>query len=477
MASSNGTEGRTDGATATGAADRGGAAGDDAAPTDETGAGADGPPPAVWTGCGTGFECATVAVPLDHDDPGGPGIDIALVRVPASGGSEGSIFVNPGGPGASGVDYVRGGFVFDDETMSRFDLVGFDPRGIGQSTPLTCTIDRSAGPLPDLSPDDEAERAALDEAAERSADDCGASDGELLAHLDTDTVARDLDLLRQAVGDDVLHYYGFSFGTLIGQVYAERFPERVGHLVLDGVVDPSATLPDLLRQQSVAFEEAFEILDAACDTELTCPVGGVVGAYDELLTTLENDGPRGEVGPTEFIGATLITLYDDQLWPVYVTALEDALTGDFALIELLSEAFDSISFAAYAAVGCTDSPRPEGPEAWDRFVDETVAVAPRFGAWVANELRTCAFWPVPAGPARGPITAPGSAPILVIGNTNDPATPLVNAEIVAGQLDNGHLVVVEADSHTAYGVSVCVQEIVAAYFVDDEVPPSPTHCS
>ncbi|MDH4078042.1 MAG: alpha/beta hydrolase [Acidimicrobiia bacterium] len=419
-----------------------------------------------------------MAVPLDYGDPDGPTISIALVRRAATGTRLGSVFVNPGGPGASGVDFVANGFQLDPETARSYDLIGFDPRGVGASTPVACTLDRSTGPLPDWSPDDEGEVRAMDRAAEAFARRCAETDATgLLAHLRTDDVARDLDRLRAAVGDEQLHYIGFSFGTLIGLVFAQAFPQRVGHLVLDGVVDPELDLPGLLITQAVAFEQAFTGLDAACGTRITCPPGGVAAAHDELMARIERSGPVGQVGPAELDAAALITLYDEGRWPLYASALTDALTGDFATIEELSDTFTRVvPFGAYAGVECTDGPRPADRADWAAFTATTTALAPRFGPAVANELLTCAWWPVPAGPARDPVTAPGARPILVVGNTNDPATPLANAKAVAGHLEAASLVVAELDGHTAYSASPCVRDIVRRYLLHDELPPDGSRC-
>jgi len=431
-----------------------------------------------WQPCDGGFECGEVMVPVDHSQAGGTEIPLALIRRPATGERRGAIFVNPGGPGASGVEFVRNGFRLDAETGAAYDLIGFDPRGIGLSAGLACSPDRSEGPLPDFSPNDAEEAAGLDAGAQALAERCEATAGALLLYLDTASVARDLDLARAAVGDEQLHFFGFSFGTLIGQVYADLFPERVGHLVLDGVVDPTASLTELLTQQAAAFERSFLALDDACGVSLACPDGGVVATYDRVLDELERTGPIGQVGPAEFEYAALVTLYSEQLQVPYVDALAKAELGDLSGIEQLSDLFvGGIDFGAYAAVECTDSPRPVGLDAWDEFASELAAIAPRFGATVANELRTCALWPVEARPARDPVTAPGAAPILVIGTTNDPATPLVNAELVAANLERSALVVLEADRHTAYQASGCVQEIVQAYFLDDVLPETTTRCS
>lgn len=433
--------------------------------------------PVAWQPCGR-LTCASVTVPLSYDDPTGPTISIALVRRAATGTRQGSVFVNPGGPGASGVAFVTNGFSLDPETARSYDLIGFDPRGVGASTAVACTLDRSAGPLPDWSPDSPAEVTAMDGAAEQFARTCAQTDADgLLAHLRTEDVARDLDRLRAAVGDEQLHYLGFSFGTLIGLVYAQTFPLQVGHLVLDGVVDPQQDLPGLLATQAVAFEKAFAVLDASCGTRVTCPPGGVAAAHDELMARLERDGPVGEVGPTELDAAALITLYDEDLWPIYTSGLSDALSGDFSTLEDLSDTFTQVvPFGVYAGVECTDGPRPADRAAWAAFTAATTALAPRFGPAVANELLTCAWWPVPAGPPRGPVTAAGARPILVVGNTNDPATPLANAQAVAGHLEAASLVVADIDGHTAYSSSPCVRSLVSRYLLADELPPDGTRC-
>ncbi len=431
---------------------------------------------AVWAACGGGLECATVEVPLDHDDPDGARIDLALLRVPASEQPKGSILVNPGGPGGSGVNSIRNGFRLDEATMADHHLVGFDPRGIGSSTALRCTIDLTDGPRPDLSPDDEREAELLDRQARALAEQCGRLDGTLLPHLGTDSVIRDLDLLRQAVGDDRLHYFGSSYGTLIGLRYAERYPTLVGRLVLDGVVDPSFSLSDLLRQQAAEFERAFLVLDDACNTTLECPRGGLVAAYDRLRQELE-PAPDGTVGTTELEVATLIAMYSERLWPRYAAALIAAEEGDPSGIELLHDLYvGGINFATYLAVSCIDSRSPVGPAGWDALAAELSSIAPRFGATLANELRSCAFWPAAPVGRPGPVAGPDGTPILVLSTTGDAATPLVNAANVAATLSSAALVTVNDNGHTAYGANFCVEQIVAHYFDTGELPDGIHRC-
>jgi len=424
----------------------------------------------VWQECGQPFTCADLSVPLDHSEPDGELITLALVRVSATANKVGTIFVNPGGPGASGVDFVRNGFRFDGRTMANYDLVGFDPRGVGASTTLGCEINMAELVLPDASPDDEDERAALDRLARSFADSCRGD--RLLPHLRTEAVAADLDVLRRAVGDDQLNFYGLSYGTLIGLIYADSFPETVGRLAIDGVVDPTLTLEDLLAQQAAGFDDLFHRLAEQCGDVAPCPEGGALAAYDRLAASLEESGPTSNVGTAELEIATILSLYSESFWPIWAQAMIKAETAsNFDGIRSLSDTYhQGASFPVYAGVECIDTPALRTPESWDQLADRLTQISPRFGAPIANELRTCAHWAIPSDSPREPVAAPGANPILVIGTTNDAATPYLNAENVAASLERAHLVQAEGDHHTAYRANQCVQEIVSDFFFDGSLP-------
>lgn len=410
---------------------------------------------------------------LPVDDEAGGDTALAMIRVPATGEAAGSIFVNPGGPGASGVDLVAGGFRLDEQTMERYHLVGFDPRGVGQSDPIDCGFESSEGPLPDFSPDTNTENEQLNEWADGLAQRCNAAAGAGLAEVGTAQVADDLDVMRAAVGDDQLNYYGFSYGTAIGLHYIERYPDRVGAIVLDGVVDPTQSLTELLIAQAVSFEAALHRMDAACGTVLECPPGGMLAAYDQLAEQLESTGPVGQVGTTELGVATAFAGYSRGLWPALANALTSGLQGDLTEIEAMSDGyFDGFAQDLYTAVECIDGPRPESPEQWDDFVEAAEAAAPRLGALTANDLRPCAFWPVePSASSTMAIPAgPSAHPILVVGTTGDPATPFRNAETVADALESGILITHEGEGHTAYQSSECVRQLVADYFASGAAP-------
>ncbi|MEM7340050.1 MAG: alpha/beta hydrolase [Actinomycetota bacterium] len=425
-------------------------------------------------------------MPIDHGRPNDATIDLALIRRPATGDVIGSILVNPGGPGSSGVDFVRGGFNLGPEVGERFHLVGLDPRGVGASAPVNCAERRSDGPLPDHDPDSPAETAALDERARRTADACAiGDDGGLLPHLHSDAVADDLDLVRAALGDERLNYYGFSYGTRYGLRHAMRHPDRVGRMVLDGVVD-DGDLPALLAMQADGFDAAFADFDAACAGLANCPPGGLAATYDELAAELDAR-PVGEVGPAELAFATLRTLYDEAFRTSYLTALSAAIDGDLAGIETLSDNFvGGFSYTSYVAVSCTDSDRPSGVDGWDSLAAELAARSPRFGATLANELRVCAHWPIgpsPSDETGGPDSdsdsdsaALAGVPLLLLTTTDDPATPAAGAQAVAERLPDAALVVADAQRHTAYGTGACVRDVVTAYLLTGTAPAVPVTC-
>lgn len=441
------------------------------------------PKPLEWDDCGGDLECATLVVPLDWGKPGGDTIELAVSRIPASGDEQlGAIATNPGGPGASGNGFIAGGGVFDDELTERFDTLSWDPRGVGESAPLGCAGDTAEEFLRlDSDPDDPAEQAALDRGAEAVADGCESAAGDLLPFVGTGSVARDLEAIRRAYGKP-LAYFGFSYGTAIGLEHLELFPGTLAGVVLDGVVDPTDTLTDLLRGQTEGFERTVGTMFASCPAgESDCPDGGAAAAYDEVAAAVEVSplpaSGDDELGPSDLTTATLLATYDEGFWSLLFDGLSQAQEGDGSTLLTLAEAYRSAgAYDLYQAVSCLDSVNPRGGAAWATFAAELEGVSSRFGASIANEMLPCAFWPVPPVPVTGPVVAEGSGPVLVIGTTGDAATPLSQAEAVAATLAEGHLVVHEGEGHTAYATSSCVQDVVAAFLIDGEVPADGTRC-
>jgi pimeloyl-ACP methyl ester carboxylesterase len=441
------------------------------------------PAPIQWSSCGgDGTECATLTVPVDWSNPTGATIDLALARAPATGEGDslGALVFNLGGPGATGVDAVPGGYIFPDDLRARFDIVSWDPRGIGQSAPLHCGDEVDPFVRLDSQPDTPQEQQALDDAARAVATECGQEDADLLPHMGTDDVARDLEAIRRSLGEP-MSYIGFSYGTFIGERYAALFPTGARAIVLDGVVDPTDGLPDLLRGQAAAFERVIGDVFAGCPAgQEGCPDGGAAAAYDRIAAAVEQQpipAGRSQLGPADLATGTILVAYAESLWPRLYTALDDADHGDGTGLLQLADLYHSLAaYPPYAAVSCLDSPHPEGGPAWAAFAAELEAISPRFGGPIANEMLPCAFWPVPPDDVTGPVRAEGSPPILVIGTTGDPATPIEQAQAVAAGLADGHLLVYDGEGHTAYGQSSCVDDAVAAYLLDGTLPADGTVC-
>lgn len=440
------------------------------------------PTPVRWQRCGGGLDCATVTVPVDYLDPGSGTLALALVRRPARDPSRriGTLLMNPGGPGASGVRRVRQGFVVSPEVADRFDIVGFDPRGVGDSTPVTCGDAVPAFRATDLDPDSSAESEQLAAAARAVADECVATEGARLGHLGTWEVFHDVEVIRRALGEEQVSFVGLSYGTLVALLWAEAYPASVRALVLDGVVDPAAGGDTSSELQVAAIEKAVADMDAACSADDACPLvdaGGVRLAYDELARRLDSgelSDPR--VGPTQLAYAAFSATYGPERWPLLWSALAHGLEGDLDGVAEMSRWFTAlVSWAPFAIVTCLDSAHPVGFEAWQREGDEAAQRSHRFGRIASNELLPCAFWPA-ATYAPHVVHAPGTPPVLVVGSTGDAATPYDQAVDVARALDQGVLLTAELDGHIALGDSACVDEAVTRYLVDLTTPAPGTLC-
>lgn len=443
------------------------------------------PEPVRWGACTGGdgsVECAILTVPLDHADPAGETIELALARRPADDAEQrlGVLAVNPGGPGGSGVDLLVNGFGLGGEIDERFDLVSWDPRGVGASTAITCGGDAlDAWLSADPSPDDPQELGALEDAADALAAGCDEADGDLLAHVSTEATVEDLDLIRAALGEDQLSYLGLSYGTLIGLLYLEAHPDRVRTMALDGVMDPAAALPEHARAQAEGFESALAEMADWCATG-RCAVPDVLAAYDEVAARVERSpipaGPYPPVGPAELTIAAAAALYDSGSWDDLAAGLAEALSGDASLLASYRDAyFAGASFTAYTAVICSDLGAPDRA-GFDRLADDLGADLPRFGPSLAYELLPCAYWPTP--PVRTPRAvhvSPETRPILLVGGTGDPATPLRHAEAAAEQVPS-QLLVVDMDSHVALGSNECATGWISAHLLDGSLPPPGARC-
>ena len=445
------------------------------------------PEPIEWDDCGA-VECATLEVPRDYDEPDGPMIDLYVVRSPATGDREGALFINPGGPGASGAEYAELlPYVLPGEVTEHFDIVGVDPRGVGGSTPIDCGVPAAELYGADPTFEDAADREAYLEISAEYVDDCAEGFGDLLPHVGTVDVATDMDVVRAAMGDEQLSYLGFSYGTVIGQVYADLFPDRVRSMILDGVVELGPTGLETAHDQAAGFETALGRFVQYCDAAEGCAVAGrTLEAVEEVLALAEEPGgiPSDEedradrpAGPGEVSLGITYALYSQSLWEQLAVALREALEGDgTGLVELADGYVGLGAFEVYFAVNCLDFEWPDEPDAFFEQAKATAEASPHFGEAIVNDYVRCADWPTPPVPLE-PVSAPGTPPILVISTTADPATPYEAGVAVAERLESGVLVTNEGDGHTVVGNGKqCIDDLVAAYLVDGEVPEDGVTC-
>jgi pimeloyl-ACP methyl ester carboxylesterase len=443
------------------------------------------------------FGCGRLRVPLDYTDPDGQGIQLFLLRVRYGGQQNriGSLLVNPGGPGGSGLDAAVGlGLQLPLDLLRRFDLVGFDPRGVGLSNPIECISDQLKDRGIALDPDARtaAQYAAQVTVARQSAQGCSQKYGDALEHYNTEETARDMDLIRQAVGDQKLSYLGYSYGTRLGSVYAQLFPGKVRALVLDGAVDPVQGDVASAETQARGFENAFSQFAAACRRQGGgCPVGPDARAYlTSLLATARRApihssraGERRQATAGYVLLAVIAALYDQKDWSDLQSALAAAKAGDSAdLLDLADRYTQRDSSGKYSnivdaslTINCTDSA--------DKVSDATIRAKlaewrrkyPLFGTSLALGLLGCQQWLGPRHPLPR-VRAAGSPPILVIGTTNDPATPYASAGVLARALASGVLLTWDGEGHTAYPKTPCVTRAVDAYLIDLRVPHAGTRC-
>ena len=453
-----------------------------------------------WSECEAAFECASLTVPVDYAEPDGATIELALLRADARKEARGSLVVNPGGPGGSGVDYaMMAGAVVSKEIRDVYDVVGFDPRGVGRSAPIMCLSDAELDEVlgSDPTPDDAAEEAEAEELLKNFAESCQTNAGDLLGHVSTVEAARDMDVLRAALGDEQLTYLGASYGTFLGTTYANLFPDKVGRLVLDGAIDPTVTGLEMGLGQAEGFERATRAYVEDCVASGGCPLGDdVETAMQRIPAFLEelDSNPLPVSGDTvteltEGWGmyAIVVAMYAETFWPLLTQAFERAEAGDGTMMMFLANTYATRSskgtysgngMQSIYAVNCLDRPAEDGSGDLDTdaVLQEFLEVAPTWGRYLAGD-GACEYWPVQAQETIDDYSAAGAAPIVVIGTTRDPATPYEWAQSLAKILDSGVLISYDGDGHTAYGRSNdCVDDAVDAYLLDGTVPQDGLSC-
>ena len=483
----------------------------------------------------TAFKCAKVKVPLDYSQPDGQTIEIAMKKHVATGSiHRGSLFINPGGPGESGVGLAENSErQFSPALNQAYDIIGFDPRGVGSSTPITCDVVGGAlpgeaaqgamgvdDPLPgsiaadaagaDPTPFHDAQDPAADGAAvgnisfqtlvdeitkdfKQEEAQCAASTkpAGLLDHVDTITVARDLDVLRALSGNEKLDYAGFSYGTYLGAHYAELFPSNTGRMVLDGAVDPSLSLGDRGSGQAKGFERSLRTYVEQCQAGQAgqnCPLTGdtdsgvqqirdLITAADQ--TPLKTSDPNATVDGSKIRVVVRRLMYSSEYWSFLTYALDQAITQqDGSYFQTLyGPVTTGTSAPTFYAVNCLDIPVQGDMASWEKEYRQNIQDSPTFGASLSNQDVRCQAWGHNGTRKPAPIHAKGAAPILVVGTTGDPATPYAWSQAMAQQLESGRLLTWEGNGHTAYGRSgACIQRAVDGYLINGTMPEPGTTC-
>ncbi len=458
----------------------------------------------AWSPCSDDpkQQCGSMEVPVDYAKPAGERFTLALRKVPAldAGQRVGSLVINPGGPGGSGVEYATyAPYVFSKQLRSVYDIVGFDPRGVGASDAVTCLTDTQMDTLfgDDPTPDTAAERRTLVDDADRITRSCAATGGERARHMGTEEVARDMDVMRVLLGDSRLNYFGVSYGTFLGALYADLFPDNVGRLVLDSAISPNQTDAQEMAYDIQGFESSIDAFIDWCVARPDCALGSdkaaARGRIVTLLDTVEAKELKTSAPGLEKVGegwtsfAIFMCLYSEVSWPTLNQGLAQAFTGrgDILLAKAMSVVerstsgryADSTYLQAMIPVRCEDWPRSPETPAVKAEQAKAQAAHPLWARMTGELYDNCAAWPDPGRALKGSTLAVGAAPILVIGNLRDPATPIGGTKQLAKDLDSGVLVTSDHDGHgTYFAGNSCVDAIVDGYLMTGAVPQDGKAC-
>ena len=461
----------------------------------------DGNPPSPLPD-GDEWQCATMKAPLDWAKPKGDTIGIALIRAETSGDQSkriGSLIFNFGGPGGSGVASLPAFGKDYEKLRTRYDLVSFDPRGVGRSAGVKCEDDAQLDEYfqQDATPDDTAEEKELLANTKTFNSACEKHSRRILPHVRTTDAARDMNLMRQVLGDAKLHYFGISYGTELGGVYAHLFPKNVGRAVFDGVVDPTQNPEQSSLGQAEVFQLALDNFAEDCTSKTTdCPIGNtaqdVKDRIAKLLKDLESMPIPGvfprELTQTAATSGIAQALYSKDFWEYLTEGLEQAYDGDGKVLMLLSDSMNgrntngqySNLTAANVSINCADDKPRYTTADVEANLPQFRAASQLFGDYLAWGLISCTDWPVPGTADHPDVSAPGAAPILVVGNTGDPATPYEGAKKMVDALGKGIGVELtyKGQGHGAYdSKNKCVQSAVNDYLLNGKLPAADTVCS
>ena len=454
----------------------------------------------TWSPCGDGFDCTRVRSPLDWGDVSKGTIDLSVVRHRATGDTVlGSLLTNPGGPGASGIDLIKNSldFAVGAPLQQSYDVIGFDPRGVGQSTAVSCfdatDMDAYLFDIPPGTRGSSEWDTALTSRNAAFAAACEANSGGILPYITTEYAARDMDLIRAVLGDTSLNYLGYSYGTFLGATYAKLYPDRVGRLVLDGAIDPSVSQLDVSTTQGLGFESALRAYMASCLSARDCPFGGTVddamADLGAMLASVDRAPLRNadgrQLGADSLITSIVAALYSQDSWTYLTSALSGVSKGDPSVAFQLADfyynrsggTYTDNSTEAFTAYNCMDYPNDTTDAESDASKALLAQKAPTVAPYWSSSVNVCDSWPYPPTGKRESITASGAAPIVVIGTTNDPATPYEWSVSLAGQLTSGVLVTRVGEGHTGYNKgNSCVDSAVESYFLTGTVPENGLRC-
>jgi pimeloyl-ACP methyl ester carboxylesterase len=454
------------------------------------------PAPLIWAGCG-GAECASLAVPLVPGNAAKGTIELALARHRATGERIGTLLANPGGPGPDALWVAQDAEdIFPSEILDHFDVVAWDPRGVESSTGVECGDQLDYLWAVDHSPDTASEVSENIAAARRFDRDCEARSARLLPYVSSRETVHDMDAIRRALGEEKITYFGFSYGTYLGFLYANAYPTHVRAMVLDGAIDPTLSWEQSSEQQAAGFDDALDDFLAACSRDRSCAFhsgGHAARAYKALMDAIDAEplyakvkGETRSLGPGETDLGVADALYAGRTgWTTLARALAAAAQGDGSKLLTLSDDYTgrrkggtySNETAAFYAISCLDGPNPPSLAALEVASKRAERIAPHFGASTMWLGVPCINWPAKPEPAPRALRAKGAPPILVLGTTHDPATPLAWGRALVGQLDSARLAVFDGEGHTAYGRgSVCINDLTNRYLLTRELPKPNTVC-